>query len=72
MLAVFATSLTIIAVFLPIGFLEGIMGRFFKQFGLTVVFAMCISLFDALTIAPLLSAYFAGKGGGQKYCCHFF
>lgn len=63
MLAVIATSLTIIAVFLPIGFLEGIVGRFFKQFGLTVVFAMMISLFDALTIAPLLSAYFAGTKG---------
>ncbi|HNX22533.1 MAG TPA: efflux RND transporter permease subunit [Spirochaetota bacterium] len=63
MLAVIATSLTIIAVFLPIGFLEGIIGRFFKQFGLTVVFAMVISLFDALTIAPLLSAYFAGTRG---------
>jgi len=67
MLAVIATSLTIIAVFLPIGFLEGIVGRFFKQFGLTVVFAMMISLFDALTIAPLLSAYFAGTGGKSKF-----
>lgn len=66
MLAVIATSLTIIAVFLPIGFLEGIIGRFFKQFGLTVVFAMIISLFDALTIAPLLSAYFAGTKGKAK------
>lgn len=63
MLAVIATTLTIIAVFMPIGFLQGIVGRFFKQFGLTVVFAMLISLFDALTVAPLLSAYFAGKGG---------
>jgi HAE1 family hydrophobic/amphiphilic exporter-1 len=62
MLAVIATTLTIIAVFFPIGFLEGIVGRFFKQFGLTVVFAMCVSLFDALTVAPLLSGYFAGSG----------
>lgn len=61
-LAVVATTLTIIAVFMPIGFLQGIIGRFFKQFGLTVVFAMAISLFDALTMAPLLSAYFAGRG----------
>jgi len=66
MLAVIATTLTVIAVFLPIGFLQGIVGRFFKQFGLTVVFAMSISLFDALTVAPLLSAYFAGKGGKAK------
>lgn len=62
MLAVIATTLTILAVFLPIGFLSGVIGRFFKQFGLSVVFAMAISLFDALAVAPLLSAYFAGSG----------
>lgn len=60
-LAVVATTATVIAVFLPVGFLTGIIGQFFKEFGLTVVFAMLISLFDALTIAPMLSAYFAGK-----------
>lgn len=59
-LAVIATTLTVIAVFGPLGFLTGVVGQFFKQFGLTVVFAMAISLFDALTIAPMLSAYFAG------------
>lgn len=62
MLAVVATTLTIISVFLPIAFLEGVVGRIFRQFGLVVVFAMLISLFDALTVAPLLSAYFGGKG----------
>jgi hydrophobic/amphiphilic exporter-1 (mainly G- bacteria), HAE1 family len=61
MMAVIATTLTIVAVFFPIAFMEGVVGRFFKQFGLTVVFAMIISLFDALTMAPLLSAYFSGK-----------
>lgn len=60
-LAVIATSATVIAVFFPVGFLSGIVGQFFKQFGLTVVFAMLVSLFDALTIAPMLSAYFAGN-----------
>ncbi len=60
-LAVIATTATVIAVFLPVGFLTGIIGQFFREFGLTVVFAMLISLFDALTIAPMLSAYFAGK-----------
>ena len=60
-LAVVATTLTVIAVFLPVGFLQGTVGQFFKQFGLTLVFAMAISLFDALTIAPMLSAYFMGK-----------
>lgn len=60
-LAVIATTLTVIAVFLPIGFLSGIVGQFFREFGLTVVFAMIISLLDALTIAPLLSAYMITK-----------
>jgi hydrophobic/amphiphilic exporter-1 (mainly G- bacteria), HAE1 family len=57
LLAVIATSLTVMAVFGPIGFLHGIVGGFFKEFGLTVCFAMLISLFDALTIAPMLSTY---------------
>jgi HAE1 family hydrophobic/amphiphilic exporter-1 len=60
-LAVVATTLAVIAVFGPVGFLSGVVGQFFKQFGLTVCFAMAISLFDALTIAPMLSAYFAGS-----------
>lgn len=60
-LAVIATTLTVIAVFAPISFLDGVVGQFFKEFGLTVCFAMIISLFDALTMAPMLSAYFAGK-----------
>jgi len=73
MLAVIATTLTIIAVFFPIAFLEGIIGRFFQQFGLTVVFAMMVSLFDALTVAPLLSAYFAGtKGKAQNFVVRAF
>jgi len=59
-LAVIATTLTVIAVFGPIAFLSGVVGQFFKQFGATICFAMAISLFDALTIAPMLSAYFAG------------
>ncbi len=62
MLAVIATTFAVIAVFAPIGFLKGTVGQFFKQFGLTVCFAMIISLFDALTTAPMLSAYFAGGG----------
>ncbi len=57
MLAVIATTSTVIAVFFPVAFLSGIMGQFFREFGLTVVFAMLISVLDALTIAPMLSAY---------------
>ena len=56
-LAVIATTMVVIAVFGPIAFLEGIVGQFFKQFGLTVVFIMLISLFDAFTVAPMMSAY---------------
>lgn len=60
-LAVVATTLTILAVFGPIGNLEGIVGQFFTQFGLTVCFAMIISLFDGLFVAPAMSAYVGGS-----------
>lgn len=60
-LAVIATTLAVIAVFGPVGFIPGIIGQFLREFGLTMCFAMLISLFDALTMAPMLSAYFAGK-----------
>lgn len=63
-LAVVATTLTILAVFGPIGNLQGIVGQFFKQFGLTVCFAMIISLFDGLFVAPAMSAY---VGGGSSH-----
>lgn len=65
-LAVVATTAAVIAVFLPIAFLKGVVGQFFKEFGLTVVFAMAISLFDSLTIAPMMSAYFAAGGHDEK------
>jgi HAE1 family hydrophobic/amphiphilic exporter-1 len=60
-LAVLATSATIIAVFLPVAFTTGIVGQFFKDFGLTVVIAIVISTFEALTLAPMISAYFFAK-----------
>jgi multidrug efflux pump subunit AcrB len=56
-LAVIATTAAVIAVFGPVGFLGGMMGKMFREFGLTIVFAMTISILDALTIAPMLSAY---------------
>lgn len=61
LLAVIATTMTVIAVFGPIGFLSGVVGQFFKEFGITICFAMLISLVDAITMAPMMSAYFAGK-----------
>ena len=65
-LAVIATTMVVIAVFGPIAFVPGIIGQFFKQFGLTVVFTMLISLFDAFTVAPMLSAYLATKNEHKK------
>ncbi len=62
-LAVIATTLVVIAVFGPIAFVPGIVGQFFKQFGLTVVFTMIISIFDAFTVAPMLSAYMVNAKG---------
>ena len=60
-LAVIAVTLCVLAVFGPIAFLSGVVGQFFKSFGLGVCFVMIISLFDALSNAPMLSAYFGGK-----------
>jgi len=56
-LAVVATSFTIIAVFLPVSFMSGITGQYFKQFGLTVAAAVFISLLVARLITPVLAAY---------------
>ncbi|MCB0105336.1 MAG: efflux RND transporter permease subunit, partial [Caldilineaceae bacterium] len=55
---VLATSATILAVFLPVAYAEGIIGKFFRDFGLTVSLAIIVSTFEALTMAPMLSAYF--------------
>ncbi len=56
-LAVVATSFTIIAVFLPVSFMGGVSGQFFKQFGLTVAAAVFVSLMVARLITPVLAAY---------------
>lgn len=55
--SVVAMTLTVVSVFLPIAFISGLIGRFFSQFGLTVTMAVLISLFEAFTLAPMLSAY---------------
>lgn len=65
-LAVIATTFAVIAVFGPVGFLSGVVGQFFKEFGLTVCFAMLISLVDAMTVAPMLSAYMATSAEHDK------
>ena len=56
-LAVVATSFTIIAVFLPVSFMSGVTGQYFRQFGLTVAVAVFISLMVARLITPVLAAY---------------
>ncbi|GBG54870.1 multidrug ABC transporter [Sporomusaceae bacterium FL31] len=56
-LAVIATTLSILAVFVPVGNMGQVIGQFFKQFGLTVAFAVAFSLFVAFTLTPTLAAY---------------
>ncbi len=57
-LAVIAITMTIIAVFVPVSFMGGIAGQYFKQFGLVVAFAVFFSLLVARLVTPLLAAYF--------------
>lgn len=57
-LAVSATTLAIIVIFLPVAFMKGIIGRFFFQFALTVVFAVAVSLFVSFTLTPMLASRF--------------
>ncbi len=57
-LAVSATAFSIIVVFLPVAFMSGIVGRFFYSFGMTVAFAIAVSLFVAFTLTPMLSSRF--------------
>ncbi len=54
--AVFATTLSLMAVFVPIGFMQGIVGRFMSSFGLTAAFAVGVSLIVSFTLTPMLAA----------------
>ena len=58
-LAVLATTLTVAAVFVPVAFMTGIVGQFFRQFGLTIVAAVGMSMFVAFTLDPMLSSRFS-------------
>jgi hydrophobic/amphiphilic exporter-1 (mainly G- bacteria), HAE1 family len=55
-LAVLATTMSIVAVFLPIGFMGGIIGKFFHEFGITIVAAVLISMFVSFTLDPMMSS----------------
>ncbi|MGB8656977.1 MAG: efflux RND transporter permease subunit [Candidatus Zixiibacteriota bacterium] len=65
-LAVMACTFSIVAVFLPVAYTGGIVGKFFKAFGFTVTFAVLYSLWDSFTMAPMLSARFMGKQQGGR------
>ena len=67
-LAVMATTFSIIAVFVPVAFMKGIVGRFFYEFGITVAFAVLVSLFVSFTLDPMLSSrwYDPAIAGGRR------
>ncbi len=56
-LAVMATTLSLVAIFAPVGFMSGMVGRFMQSFGLTMAFAVMVSLFVSFTLTPMMCAY---------------
>ena len=65
-LAVLATTMSLVAVFVPVAFMSGMVGQFFKQFGLTIAVAVLLSLFVAFTLDPMLSARFSVAHHGKR------
>jgi len=65
--AVIATSLVLVAVFVPVAFFPGTTGILFRQFALTIAFSIAISAFNALTLAPVLAAIFLSGGHRKKW-----
>ena len=66
-LAVLATTMAIVAVFLPVGLMPGISGQFFKSFGLTIVVSVLLSLAVARLITPMAAAYFLKSHGHAEH-----
>ena len=71
-LAVMATTLSLVAIFAPVGFMSGMVGRFMASFGLTMAFAVLVSLFVSFTLTPMMSAYWLkapkkGSHGDSKH-----
>ncbi len=64
--AVIATSLVLIAVFVPVAFFPGTTGRLYQQFALTIAFSIALSAFNALTLTPALSALLLHRNEGDK------
>src|SRR6202167_2984710 len=65
--AVIATSLVLVAVFVPVAFFPGTTGILFRQFALTIAFSIAVSAFNALTLAPVLAAIFLKDSHRQKW-----
>lgn len=65
-LAVMATTLSLVIIFLPTAFMEGRVGRFWRSFGITTAFAIMISLFIALTLTPMLCSRFLSAHEGHR------
>jgi len=63
--AVIATTLVLLAVFVPLGFVPGLTGELFRQFSVTISIAVAISSLNALTLSPALCATLLKKGGGE-------
>jgi hydrophobic/amphiphilic exporter-1 (mainly G- bacteria), HAE1 family len=70
-LAVLATTFSIVAVFVPVAYMKGIVGRFFFQFGITVTFAVLVSLFVSFTLDPMLSSRWFDPDIERKGKRHF-
>ncbi len=71
-LAVMATTFSLVAIFAPVGFMSGMVGRFMQSFGLTMAFAVMVSLFVSFTLTPMMSAYWLkpppqGAHGDSKH-----
>ena len=70
-LAVLATTMSVIAVFVPVAYMKGIVGQFFFQFGITVAFAVLVSLFVSFTLDPMLSSRWVDPDIERKGKRHF-
>ena len=64
---VMAISLSLLAAFIPLFFMPGIIGRFFREFSLTLAFAIVVSTFTSLTVAPMIVARFPQRGGQTRF-----
>jgi hydrophobic/amphiphilic exporter-1 (mainly G- bacteria), HAE1 family len=74
-LAVLATTLSLVAIFVPVGFMSGMVGRFMQSFGLTMAFAILVSLLVSFTLTPMMSSRWlrvkrAGPGGAAHDSKH--